>query len=255
MYNASWPKLWWQLYDYYLMPTGAFYGARKALEPVHIAYNYGDGSVEVFNNTLRGYSGLSAEVAVLDFSMKKVLERKIPMHSLASLATDSVFTLPNMAGLSKTWFLDLRLKDAAGKTVSSNFYVLSTEKDELDEKASTWYITPQSHYADLRLLNDLEKVTLDHTTRITRSGDTTRVTVRLSNPSATIAFMVHLDLRNSATYASVTPVFWQQNYVTLLPGESRTVSGYCHTNDLKGSVPLVTVGGWNISPDPTSPAR
>ena len=41
MYNASWPKLWWQLYDYYLMPTGAFYGARIANEPLHISYNYG----------------------------------------------------------------------------------------------------------------------------------------------------------------------------------------------------------------------
>jgi exo-1,4-beta-D-glucosaminidase len=254
MYNASWPKLWWQLYDYYLMPTGAFYGARKALEPVHIAYHYGEHSVEVFNNTLRGQEGLSAEVTVLDFSMKKMLEKKIPLPKLASLATDSVFTLPEMTGLSRTWFLDLRLKDAEGKTVSTNFYVLSTDKDELDEKASTWYITPQSHYADLRLLNGLRNVSLGRTTRVAHSGDTTRVTVRLSNPSASIAFMVHLDLRKSATHASVTPVFWQQNYFTLLPGESRTVSGYCRTKDLKGSAPLVTVEGWNISPD-AAPSR
>ncbi|HEX5552810.1 MAG TPA: glycoside hydrolase family 2 TIM barrel-domain containing protein, partial [Chitinophagaceae bacterium] len=53
MYNASWPKLWWQLYDYYLMPTGGFYGARKANEPVHISYNYGDHAVDVMNNTLQ----------------------------------------------------------------------------------------------------------------------------------------------------------------------------------------------------------
>ncbi len=45
MLNAAWPKMYWQLYDYYLMPNGAFYGARKANEPLHIAYDYGKNSV------------------------------------------------------------------------------------------------------------------------------------------------------------------------------------------------------------------
>ena len=39
MYNSAWPKFWWQLYDYYLMPNAAFYGAKKACEPLHIQYN------------------------------------------------------------------------------------------------------------------------------------------------------------------------------------------------------------------------
>ncbi len=53
MYNAAWPKLWWQLYDYYLLPTGAFYGARKACEPVHILYDYGTKEIFVVNNSPR----------------------------------------------------------------------------------------------------------------------------------------------------------------------------------------------------------
>ncbi len=52
MYNSAWPKLWWQLYDYYLMPNGAFYGARKACEPLHLIYNYGTREVVAVNNTL-----------------------------------------------------------------------------------------------------------------------------------------------------------------------------------------------------------
>jgi exo-1,4-beta-D-glucosaminidase len=41
-------------------------------------------------------------------------------------------------------------------------------------------------------------------------------------------------------------VFWDENYFTLLPGEERTVSGYCHSSDLHGGAVKVTVSGWNI---------
>src|SRR5206468_9305949 len=50
MLNASWPKMYWQLYDYYLMPGGAFYGTRKANQPLNLAYNYGDGSIYLIND-------------------------------------------------------------------------------------------------------------------------------------------------------------------------------------------------------------
>lgn len=49
MFNSAWPKLWWQLFDYYLMPTGAFYGARKACQPLHLIYDYETREVIVSN--------------------------------------------------------------------------------------------------------------------------------------------------------------------------------------------------------------
>ncbi len=77
MYNASWPKLWWQLYDYYLMPTGALYGARVANEPLHVSYNYGANTVDVMNNTGKTVDELSAEINVLDFDLKSVLKKTV----------------------------------------------------------------------------------------------------------------------------------------------------------------------------------
>src|SRR5699024_3390770 len=68
MYNSSWPKLWWQLYDYYLMPTGAFYGARKANEPVHLSYNYGNHQVEIMNNTCQATGSFTAKATVYNYS-------------------------------------------------------------------------------------------------------------------------------------------------------------------------------------------
>lgn len=246
MYNASWPKLWWQLYDYYLMPTAAFYGAKKANEPLHISYNYGKNAVDIINNTDNNAASHSAKVALLDFNMKKVLEKNIPLNEARSRETEQVFRIPADLPLSKTYFLDLKLYDARHRLISTNFYVLSTQKDSLDEPKSTWYVTPESQYADLKMLEDLPPVKLEITKSFYKKDDNTFVNVKVKNPSSHLAFMIHFDLRNAATKESVVPVFWEDNYITLLPGEERIIAGYCHTKNLEGEKPVVTVDGWNI---------
>ena len=246
MYNASWPKLWWQLYDYYLMPTGAFYGARIANEPLHISYNYGHNAVDVMNNTSKKTGALFAAINVLDFNSKSVLKKSVPVSDIGSLKTKEVFALPDNLNLSKTYFLDLRLFDSKHQLISTNFYVLSTQKDSLDEKKSTWYITPESQYADLTMLEKLPKVKLQASESVAVKGENTVVNVKVKNPSSHLAFMVYLDLKKGKTSESVVPVFWDENYFTLLPGEERTVSVSCHTSDLGGQKGRVVVEGWNI---------
>ncbi len=246
MYNASWPKLWWQFYDYYLMPTGALYGARVANEPLHIFYNYGHEAVDVMNNTAKKSGDLTADINVLDANSKSVLKKSLPVSELESLQTKEAFTLPDNLNVSKTYFLDLRLFDKQHQLVSNNFYVLSTQKDSLAEKQSTWYITPQSQYADLTLLENLPKVKLQKSETVSQKGDNTIIDVKLKNPSQHVAFMVYMDLKKGQSNESVVPVFWKENYFTLLPGEERTVSVWVHTKDLDGQKGRVVVGGWNV---------
>jgi exo-1,4-beta-D-glucosaminidase len=198
------------------------------------------------NNTGEITTGLTAEVNVLDFNRKSVLDKTIPADSLSAQSTREVFTLPAMPDISKSWFLNLRLYNNQHQMVSTNFYVLSTEKDELDNAKGNWYVTPQSHYADLTLLQQLPAVKLEKNEIITVKGEDTYVQVKLKNPSAGLAFMVYLDLKNKDKNKSIVPVFWDDNYVTLLPGEERNISGHCHTSDIQGGKLLVTVKGWNV---------
>ncbi|MGB8705924.1 MAG: sugar-binding domain-containing protein [Gillisia sp.] len=246
MYNASWPKLWWQLYDYYLMPTGAFYGARKANEPLHVSYNYGDNAAEAMNNTGDEVNGLTGEINLLDYGLKSVLKKTVSIPELSSKETKQVFKLPDDLDLTKTYFLDLKLFDKQHNSLSNNFYVLSTEKDSLDVKKSNWFVTPQSHFADLTLLEKLPKVKLQTSESITTTNEKTMITVNVKNPTSKLAFMVYLDLKKGDSNESVVPVFWDTNYFTLLPGEERKVSVWVHTSDLNGQKPVVKVGGWNI---------
>lgn len=246
MYNASWPKLWWQLYDFYLMPTGAFYGARKANEPVHISYNYGRNGIDVMNNTGHGAGSLTADISVLNFNLQPVLQKTIQVSSLPERTTKHIFQLPDGMDLSKTYFVDLELHNQNGELVSTNFYALSTQKDKLIPSESTWFVTPESQYADLTMLQQLSDVQVNVTSHFYQRGDTTFAKVTVKNPTPHLAFMIHLHFRKKKSGESVVPIFWDDNYFSLLPGEERTITVYCHTEDLEGQQPKITVGGWNI---------
>ena len=76
MLNAAWPKMFWQLYDYYLMPGGAFYAARKANQPLNIVYDYGDHSVYLVNDTYNKYSDLQTEVKIISTDSKELFTKR-----------------------------------------------------------------------------------------------------------------------------------------------------------------------------------
>ena len=95
-------------------------------------------------------------------------------------------------------------------------------------------------------MEKLSKVKLKTTETITKKEGETVIYVKLKNPTHGFAFMVYLDLKKGHSHESVVPVFWEDNYFTLLPGEERTVSVSCHTSDLDGQQPKVIVGGWNV---------
>ena len=254
MYNSSWPKLWWQLYDYYLMPNGAFYGARKANEPLHIAYDYGHHSVTVMNNTLQSAGPLTASAVLYVFSpdtsqpqkslFKAYWRQNKQVDYLIGQSTLSLFTLPDSLPEAGTRFLRLQLLDQNQNAISTNTYVLSRQGDQLDETRSTWYITPQSRYADLTALQYLPAVPLKLSVENKSKDGKQYLSVKVKNPSAFPAFMVHLKIQQNGR--SVAPVFWSDNYFTVLPGEERTVWVYCQRKDPQEEWPVVRVAGWNV---------
>lgn len=245
MLNASWPKLWWQLYDFYLMPNASFYGAKKANEPLHIAYNYGTNKAVVINNTGSDLNGLTSLVKVIDYSMltrySNQQQLDIPAGNTAELTA-----IPALNNISGTYFISLKLKDKQGNTVSDNFYTLSAKPDELDFPKSTWYYTPVKEYSDMSMLNSLPKVKLDTKSTIEKTKNGYRVIVETVNNSKSLAFQICLSVVKDKDGSSVLPIFWEDNYFSLLPGEKRIIKGTFEQADLDGSKPEVAVTGWNI---------
>jgi exo-1,4-beta-D-glucosaminidase len=245
MLNSAWPKMFWQLYDYYLAPNGAFYGAKKANEPIHILYNYGDNSIYVINDTYSTLHDFKAEIRILDINSKERFKKTETIH-VEENKSAQLFQLPEIAGLSVTYFVDLRLADSVGRQVSNNFYWLSTKREVLDEGGTTWYYTPIKEYADFTALMDLPQVKINVQHRIEKKGDKQMVYVVVENPTDAIAFFVYLDIVAKQSGDPVLPIFWDDNYITLLPGESKEINVYFSSEDLKGDQPVLKVSGWNL---------
>ena len=248
MLNNAWPSLIWHLYDYYQVPAGGYFGTKKAMEPVHVQYSYDDNSVAVVNSTYAPLQGVKvvAKLYNLDATVKGAREETI---DLALDSSTKAFDLPKIDDLTKTYFLSLRLHDSGGKLLSDNFYWLSTKPDVMDweHKQDTVY-TPQAQFGDLSGLNTLPETKLDVTS--TKENLSSRYSARISvrNPSRSIAFMVHLRVTKGPGGQDVTPIFWSDNYFSLLPGEQKEITATYDASDLDGKGAILKVAGYNIEP-------
>jgi exo-1,4-beta-D-glucosaminidase len=149
-----------------------------------------------------------------------------------------------------TFFVRLDLRDARGRAVSENFYWLSAKADTLDwaKKQDTVY-TPQAEFADLTGLATLPTIRLETSAAIEQPADGKegRAYIRVKNPSTSVAFQVRLRLADKDNL-DVVPVLWDDNYLSLLPGEERLISVRYDAAQLHGAHPVIQVGGFNISP-------
>jgi len=237
----------WHLYDYYLMPGGGYFGTKKACEPVHVQYSYADKSVLAVNTSQKPLSDLKMTVQVFDLSLAAKFSKVLKLN-LQPDSNSAPFVIPQIEGLSDTYFLRLLLEDSSAQTLSSNFYWLSTKDDVLDWQKSTWYYTPTSSYADMTQLQKLQPAKLVLSSHTTRKDGEEIAHVRVSNPGRNMAFFVHLQVKQGPSERDVLPVIWQDNYFSLLPGESREVTATYKLKESGRNGALLAVDGWNVSP-------
>src|SRR5579884_201928 len=244
MLNNAWPSVIWHLYDYYLLPAGGYFGAKKANEYVHAQYSYDDRSAAVVNSLYQPQKGLKLRVRVFDLnSNERFSDQKDVDVDADSVAR--VLTIPDMGELNSPYFMRLDLADSSGKNVSTNFYWIPQQLAEFDWEKSTFFTTP-AKYADMTALAALPPATVEWSSQTEHRGEDDIVHVTLRNPGKNIAFLVRTDLARGRTGDDIAPVLWDDNYVSLLPGESRVISATIRTRDLAGAVPVVKVTGWNV---------
>jgi exo-1,4-beta-D-glucosaminidase len=245
MLNNAWPSLIWNLYDYYLCPVGAYFGTKKACEPLHIQYSYDDQSIYVVNSRFREFKGLKAKAQLLDMNLKERFSKESTLD-VSPDCSQQVLDIPDLPDLTPTYFVRLQLADATGKTISTNFYCLSTRPDVLDWDKSAWYYTPTKSHADFTGLQTLPKVKVKVASATVRKGKENLTKVTVSNPTNHLAFFVHLRITKGAGGTEVLPVLWEDNYFELMPGEERVIEAIYSLKDLGGAAPVVEVEGWNI---------
>jgi len=249
MLNNAWPSLIWHLYDYNLEPAGGYFGTKKANEPVHILYSYDDRSIAVVNSTYKPVSGMKASVRVVDFNLKELFSQE----KVVDVDADGVQKVLQISEVPSdvtptVYFVQLNLKDATGRLLSSNFYWLSTKKPEFDWEKTSLVHTPITSYEDMTSLLNLPKIGIKATAHLHLTKDGESIRVRLKNTSAALAFQVRLAVEAGKPREEILPVLWEDNYVSLLPGEERTVEARFPGQRSIGSHPTLRITGWNIEP-------
>jgi exo-1,4-beta-D-glucosaminidase len=246
MLNNAWPGLIWHLYSYDLRPAGGYFGSKKALELVHVQFSYDDRSVAIVNGKQEALDGLKVVAKVYDTSLKEVFSRE-ESASVGADAVTKAFTVTEPAGVTPTYFLSLQLYSSKGDLLSRNFYWLSTHPDVSNFPKSEWYYTPLTDFADFRALQDLPPATVKASMRASNEGNETAAKVIVENTGSSLAFLVRLRVLKGKDGAEALPVFWEDNYISLMPGEKREVSVRVRKQDLGGAEPVLAVDGFNVS--------
>ena len=254
MFNNAWPSIYWHLFDWYLLPAGGYFGTKTANEPVHAMYSYDDRSIVIVNGNptrlpVRG-ARLRTTVLGVDGSQKFSKDTVVDIPADTSLR---VFTLPEPTGLTggTAYFVDLQLTSNDGQSLSRNFYWLSTHPDVLAD-SSNWYMTSVKEFADYTALRNMPAAPVKSSATFSSSGGMGKARVTLANSGSGVAFFVRLQVTGKGGQEAL-PVTWEDNYISLLPGESRVVTASYRLRDLGGAPPKLRISGWNVRQGAASP--
>jgi len=227
MYNSAWPTLYWQLFDYFLLPNGAFYGTKKGSSPILPIYNYGDNGIYVNNDRTSPLTDITLQTKIYDINSNLLFDDEKTLN-IGPNQAGKVINMPVLDNLTTTYFLDLKLVDNDGALMENNFYWLSTTHDIPDFENSTWYITPNKQHADFTLLNDMEKTVIKYEYTVLNDEDNVNVEIFVNNPGSIIALFIEFMIIDKYTKEPIVPLYLNDNYITLLPGEKRTLtSNFC----------------------------
>ena len=226
MTHPAWPSTAWQIYSSDYDTQASFFGAKKGMEPVHVQLNLPDRIVAVANSLAAPLDRAQVRVRSYDLGGTLIDERTERVDAAGHATTATGLALSDaLFDASPVILARLELTDADGRRLSENFY---------------WLARKPGAY---RALARMETAQVSAEARRSIDGAETRTEVTLKNEGSTPALMVKLSLLDD-NGARILPAYWSDNYVFLLPGESRAVT---IRSPATGSQPRsIEVTGWNI---------
>lgn len=232
MLNSARPGLYWQLYDYYLVPNASYYAVKKGNAPVQLIYDYVKHTVFAVNEQL-DMTQLYASMRLYDLNGKLLAERKQPVN-IAPYSSVKTFDVPTTEGVS---FLFLKLTDAEGREVADNYYILSSQADEYDWSTSDWYKTEFTRYANYQPLSSLAQAEVEIKDVDYHDG---KLSLTLSNHSDQVACFLRLSAKDSKDNL-IVPAFWSDNYLSIEPHAEVKVDCKLPTQPQ-----TLSIEGWNV---------
>jgi hypothetical protein len=229
MSNPAHHSTVWQTYDYDLDVNGTYYGARKGCEAIHVQASLTDWAVTVANHTAVPLRGVTVTAELYDLSGKSLGTPLSHAVTVAASSVASVFTVGFGTDAPSPHLLRLRLTAPDGALLSENVY---------------WRYRDA---ADMLAFNRLPQAAVSASARRGSGAGQDQLTVTLANRGGAVAAMVVLSLRDAASGQRILPAFYSDNYLWLLPGESKDIT-VSWRSGRKVAAPAVLVSGYNVPP-------
>lgn len=228
MTHPAWPSNHWQIYSADYDTHAAYYGVKKASEPLHVQMNLPDFAITVVNTTLAPYAGLSVKSRVFALDGRLLATRDDRLAAPANQIT----ILPSLALSSlldkeDAVVVALALSDPSGAAISDNIYWQA--KDPAGDQ-HLGRLTAQS-------------VTLS--ARAREDGDDRVVDIDLEDTGSAPALAAKLTLVDGAG-KRILPAYYSDNYLSLLPSEPRHVVIRYPRGGSKTA--RINLRGWNVTP-------
>jgi hypothetical protein len=229
MTQPAWPSNTWQILNADYDTQSSFYAVKKACEPLHIQLDLSNYSVALVNTTNESQTALQLSATVYSLENKLLLHKEEKRDAAADALSDGFpLELAPLLASEKMVFVNLELRNSSGEVVSRNFYWLGADN------------------ASYRRLNRLPAALLSATSISSRAGENIRVRVELRNAGTTVALVNKLTLVNASDGSRILPAYYSDNYVSLLPGESREIE-IEYPAKSAGSPAQVAIRGWNLA--------
>ena len=241
MLNSAWPSLYWQLYDYYRIPTAAYYSVKNSNKTQQLIYDYGKNAVFAVNEGAEVCT-MIAEMYLYGLDGEEQGKQSVTLE-VQPYTVQKVFDVSALRQMNA--FLFLRLNDG-DKVVADNYYCLSAQPDVHDWNNTSWVHTPMKKYADFTRLASLPQVECVVSSDVKNSPEGQIMEVALENVPFAIAFFTRLSLKDEKGEL-LAPVFWEDNYLTLMPGEKRVVKCVVPASVAPTGEVTLTVSGWNVA--------
>ena len=260
MMNNHWPSFFGHLFDFYFKQGGGYFGAKKALQPVSVVWDYyatGDRSTAhayAVNQQLEPLSNVSVSMRFynLDGTQKYITEAKnLTVPASSSLDVLKVGRIP---GLSPVYFVRCQMTDSAGKVLAENVYWGSQVDDEIGPPGNdVQFATKLTQWGDMSALNSMPAAAVSITGGCEEVNGESRAAIKLVNNSSHIAFFLRVEVANDPNDTEVLPIRYDDNYITLFPHESRTLNATFDSALLTNHRAALRVEGYNVAKQNVAP--
>jgi hypothetical protein len=230
MSQSAWPSMVWQTYDYYYDTNGGYFGLKKGNQPVNAIFNFATHDIVLVNATTQERKNLKVIVNVFDVQGKLVRENT-QTESIEADGQRVISTL-DLTDLSGIVFVKTHVLDHNGVELADNF---------------TWINASEPYnYSAFSSIPEAQLNTSCKPAGKSKNGENVYV-VTVKNTGDSPALMIRIKTLNDKTKELVLPVYYQDNYFSLTPGESKTISVALDKKYLSGSQPSFFVEGWNVA--------